>query len=144
MLSISHPIADSYITDSTIPWSDEPCELILRPSNAHVALRLNDDDKYNIIRQIAQRCLDLDWKIQPNITFEHDRARISSLNHKLLNSIWKDPPEINGAPMEFVSRGMPWKEASIFTVDGLPSMDEYELTKSWTTIRLPFRISNRG
>lgn len=120
------PMDETFFTDTTVAWSISACEIVFM-TNGLDSVRLSDKNKEDILSEIFSRFNYNGVIDTPEVSFEWDKVRISSLSPSMLDHFWLSPPGYKGETMRVFSRGLPWLCASMFLVEGLPSMPEHQL-----------------
>ncbi|CBQ72800.1 hypothetical protein sr13416 [Sporisorium reilianum SRZ2] len=115
-------IPASYFTDRSVWWSEEIGQMVFQCQHVDETGRISDEAKRLILVDIAKRYVELEAMMHPEVSFEKDLVTISALSHRLLKVFWLQPPRINGVSLSVYSRGMPWRGASLYIAEGLPSM----------------------
>jgi hypothetical protein len=119
--------------DGDVPWSEKESEHVLRFNKSpSKKVRMSRKEKQMVLKQVGEVFLKSSkgkGAGQPLVHFDGQYVYIRALSQELLEKIYDSPPELGGVLMQFVSKGYPHPNTSMYKVDRLPTMPQEALQK---------------
>ncbi|SPO26975.1 uncharacterized protein UTRI_10440_B [Ustilago trichophora] len=125
-----------YLLDKSTPWSYEAYTHVFvddptsTPKSKKSSARKRREDIILAVLKRAMKEASTEIPQQPRVRFVDDEVLITIDDPALLESFWRNPPVYRGKELRLVSRGLPWKNVTVWGLSDGQTMSEQEVSKA--------------